>query len=80
MPSNPGNYLADLGPSAPYPLSVHAPGDLYIVKYSVKHANGTFSPTQYRFRNADGRLLRFEDQNRLLRIVARLWCEVGLRD
>jgi hypothetical protein len=33
---------------------------------------------EFRFRNADGALLRFEEQDRLLRIVARLWCEVRI--
>jgi len=58
-------------------LSPAPTGDLFIVKHSVKHADGTLSPAEFRFRNADGRLLRFEDQDRLLRIVARLWCEVS---
>jgi hypothetical protein len=55
----------------------HPTGDFFIVKYRTRHANGTFSSPEYRFRNADGRLLRFEDQDRLLRIMARLWCEVN---
>lgn len=52
-------------------------GDTFIVKYRARHANGTAAPIQYRFRNADGRLLRFDDHERLLRFIARLWCEVS---